>query len=79
MSVTNWIFAGKCRNCGNKEVWHSGTSDNFSGGSFVDLMKDRLLVGTSHWCEKCKASIIHDVIFYGAQADYQHLIDEITK
>ena len=79
MKESIWIYAACCRNCGNKNVWVNGTSENVSGVSFVEAMKDKLLNGTNKWCEKCKASIIHDIIFYGDQKDYQHLIDQIIK
>ena len=79
MSETNYVFGAKCRNCGSKNVWHSGSSGNLSGSAFVDGMIERLKIGTSHYCKKCKASMVHDVLFYGIQTDYQHLIDKIAK
>lgn len=77
--IVEWVFGGKCRNCETKEIWHCGNSENLSGGGFVDGMIERLKIGTSHYCEKCKASMVHDVIFYGDKEDYKHLFDNINK
>jgi hypothetical protein len=78
-TVQEWVFGGKCRHCGNKNIWCCGSSDSISPNSFIDSMHERLKIGTSKYCDECKGSTIHDITFYGNKIDYKKLIDEHEK
>lgn len=76
---TNYVYAGKCRNCGRREGWYFGQSGNISVLSFYESMDEKLIKGNVAHCDDCNARVVYDILFFGEQKDYKHLLDDIEK
>ena len=78
--IDRMIYSGKCRCCGEVQVWDFGEASDSQEQLLNNYINERHNgLSKNAYCENCEGIIIHDFLFYGRKLGLMKAIENLKN